>query len=639
MKRRPLLFLDIEVGPNYFLIGVMDEKNIIDTIEVYGKYSKALTVSDKKRIERYLRAHTIITYNGNTYDLPIIYAALQGFNLNEIFEMSKDIVSNNLPRWKTFQEYNLHPDTELNTDHIDIKEPAPAVRISLKLYGARLNAPKLQDLPYDYDAPLTPSEFEELKLYNENDLVVTKMLYDGIKDRIDLRYSMSEKYKQDLRSKSDAQIAEAVILSELLKHGVNVAKPIMPRTVEYTAPKCISFKTDTLVKLLRGLDKQIFNINQKDGAPLLPKWLGNTPIKIGSMEYKVRMGGLHSTEKSVSIEPPKGSVMRTVDVASYYPSMILEFKFYPPNLTSKFLTIYGDMKAERLEAKSLGIVTINEGLKIVLNSSFGKLGSKFSKLYAPDLLLQVTLTGQLMLLMLIETLHSERIVVVSANTDGIEYICQEDRIEEIEALIYDWELTTGMDMEHKTYRSLHSRDVNDYVAVYDGDVKAIGVYKEPTLKKNSEYPIVFEAIREFLLNGTPLEDTILNNTDITGFLTSRTVNGGAVWADTRSLEDSPEMIDLVANGKKITKAAEKRNDLFRGLQVCKKGTYLGKVCRWYYGVDGASIHYKTTGNMVPKSLGAIPAMELPDILPDNLDYDKYIELAIGHLEDLGVTYQ
>lgn len=61
--------------------------------------------------------------------------------------------------------------------------------------------------------------------------------------------------------------------------------------------------------------------------------------------------------------------------------------------------------------------------KIVLNGTFGKLGSKYSFLYSPNLMIQVTITGQLALLMLIEALEAAGISVVSANTDGIVSRC------------------------------------------------------------------------------------------------------------------------------------------------------------------------------------------------------------------------
>ena len=272
--------------------------------------------------------------------------------------------------------------------------------------------------------------------------------------------------------------------------------------------------------------------------------------------------------------------------------------------------------------------TIQSGLKIANNGSYGKMGSMYSSLYSPETLLQVTLTGQLVMLMLIETLEKNGFKVVSSNTDGVEYVCEKDKIHLAEALIFEWELDTKLVMEHGQYDALYARDVNNYVAVYPDEVKAKGVYAKPTLSKNSEYPIVFEAIRRYLFdNMVSLEETITECMDVRQFLTSRTVKTGGVW--------KPKVLTETTLGSFMSGPTE----FYEKAIGTEGGIYLGKVVRWYYAKDGNSIHYKNNGNKVPKSDGAHPMMELSDSLPLDLDYDKYIELAIGHLEDTGVKYE
>ena len=66
------------------------------------------------------------------------------------------------------------------------------------------------------------------------------------------------------------------------------------------------------------------------------------------------------------------------------------------------MNIYQSIVKRRLEAKAKGDTVTADSLKITVNGSFGKFGSKYSFLYSPDLLINTTLTGQLTLLMLIE---------------------------------------------------------------------------------------------------------------------------------------------------------------------------------------------------------------------------------------------
>lgn len=256
------------------------------------------------------------------------------------------------------------------------------------------------------------------------------------------------------------------------------------------------------------------------------------------------------------------------------------------------------LKIKELEKELERNQLVTDGLKICINGSFGKFGSKYSKLYSPDLLLATTITGQLSLLMLIEQLEKNDIKVISANTDGVEYFCPRDKVGLAEAIVFDLELVTGFEMEHGEYEALHARDVNNYVAVYDGYTKAKGIYTETSLGKGRSTPIVYEAVRKFLLDGTKMEVTITNCTDINQFVSARTVKGGGVW----------------------------------------RNQYLGKMVRWYYSTNGDNITYKTNGNLVPKSATSVPMMDLPDTLPEDLNYQWYIDEAKEALKNLGVDY-
>ena len=54
------------------------------------------------------------------------------------------------------------------------------------------------------------------------------------------------------------------------------------------------------------------------------------------------------------------------------------------------------------------------------------------------------------------------------------------------------------------------------------------------------------------------------------------------------------------------------------------GLFLGKAIRWYYGRNsGGNIVYAKSGKKVPKSDGAQPLMDLPDVFPTDIDYEWY----------------
>jgi len=271
-------------------------------------------------------------------------------------------------------------------------------------------------------------------------------------------------------------------------------------------------------------------------------------------------------------------------------------------------------KIAELEIEALRTKTKAEGLKISSNGCFGKLGSPYSILYAPHLMIAVTLTGQLSLLMLIERAEAAGIPVVSANTDGVVFRCPRGQQAELNAITAQWETDTGFTLEATTYRSLYSASVNSYIAVKeDGKAKLKGPLANPwadndmrgMLMKNPQMTIVTDALVALITEGVPVEETIRGCRDIRSFVTVVNVKGGGTWRD----------------------------------------EYLGKVVRYIWVTDGTEILYKTphpsTGNFkkVPKSDGCRPLMELPDEFPTDIDYDRYIDAACEALMDIGYDHR
>src|SRR3546814_476101 len=154
------------------------------------------------------------------------------------------------------------------------------------------------------------------------------------------------------------------------------------------------------------------------------------------------IGGLHSNESTVAHHTDDNYIMIDKDVESFYPRIILNQGMYPEHLGPVFLQVYRTIVDRRLEAKANGNKPVADSLKIVINGSFGKFGSKYSILYAPNFLTQTTLTGQLSILLLIEMLEMNGIHVVSANTDGIVIKCPRNGVDLLNRIVAEWERIT-----------------------------------------------------------------------------------------------------------------------------------------------------------------------------------------------------
>jgi hypothetical protein len=470
----------------------------------------------------------------------------------------------------------------------------------------------MQDLPIDPDKILTENDAEIIRHYCINDLDNTILIYNELLEQIELRKNMSFKYQRDLRSKSDAQIAESVIISEITK--LRKYKPKKPMVdfnarLVYNKPSYIVFNSTLLNSIVTNICNSTFNLDI-NGSPILPAAIKDLKIRIGKTDYQLGFGGLHSKEKSISYVANDQYRIIDRDVESFYPRMILNQELYPQHLGTQFLDIFNEITETRVNAKRTKDTVTADSLKIVINGCFGKFGSSYSMVYSPNLMIQTTISGQLSLLMLIEAIENIGISVISANTDGIVIHCPRNRYDELNEIIKQWETKCSFKTEETEYIALYSRDINNYIAIkMDGAYKTKGAYLNPyndkklaifRFHKNPETTICIEAVCNYLTGKSEIAHTIQSCQDIRKFVSIKNVKGGGQ----------------------------------------KNGVYLGKVIRWYYANNThGEISYVGSGNKVSKTDGGKPLMDLPNKLPDDINYDWYISNCYDILEDIGFYHK
>lgn len=596
------MLLDWEVYPNFVCCGIESYQSR----KVYHlrlEYDMAHEVSFWRLV---MDNFTVVTFNGNHYDILLCRAVYSGiFTLESLNAISRAVISGQHPR-EVAEEFKI-PNYR-HFKHIDLKEVCPLTG-SLKLYAARLHAPKIQELPYDCGANLTESQIQEVIEYNINDLDCTGLIRYELDEQIKMRRRLTDETGIDVMSKSDAQIAETLIAAECERElGRKIKIPtIEPGSeIRFKPPSFLHFKSKELTDLYTDITFTKFEIDDH-GSITLPPFLKDRKIYVGNGCYRLGIGGLHSSEQQVRYVSDDQRVLIDADVASFYPEIIRKCEIFPKQIGRLFLKIYGakiDYRLALKAAKDTGA----EGWKIVVNGTFGKMLSKWSKMYNPAGGIAVTLTGQLSLLMLIEMLENQGINVVSANTDGVLSFPYRTQIEAFNDVLTAWQLMTGFKLEQTQYKAVYSRDVNSYIAIKEKGYKTKGAYKNPwdsnygmppifRFHGNPDVQVCTEAVVNFLASNIPIEKTIENEADFHKFLAVRTVKGGASY----------------------------------------KGIYVGKIVRWYYGLQGHEMKYVTSGNKVPVSDGSVPCMELPDSIPADLDFGRYIKIAHSILDEVGFS--
>lgn len=186
-------------------------------------------------------------------------------------------------------------------------------------------------------------------------------------------------------------------------------------------------------------------------------------VVINDFRYDFGVGGIHGAKRGVT-KSEGSKIIRTLDVASFYPNMAISNNVYPAHLGTTFCKVYKDLYDERKKTPKGSAA--NAALKLALNGSYGESNNEYSPLYDPAFTMAITVGGQLTLCMLMEKLIDEcSAEIIMCNTDGFEYVIEHDMTDLADTLVKDWERITKLEMEGTWYKVMMIRDVNSYIAI------------------------------------------------------------------------------------------------------------------------------------------------------------------------------
>jgi len=518
---------DIEVYKNLFTATFVNVEDKDDSkIFVVG-----LGYNDLEQMNDFLRDDTLVLvgYNNHQYDSPalrfgFLYQASK-FN-HDLFMLSGKLVDDNFRMDKYVQglRYPKPWDNPFPWTEIDLMEilAFDKLGISLKQTGINLKWRLIQDLPIDPFATIHVKQLDEVLSYNRNDVDITIRLYEEIAPLRKMREDLSSMYGLNLLSASDSKIANLLLGKFYTEKSGMTLKELKEKRTERSIinlADCIApfveFSDPVLLRFFKTLKSKTLSVT---GA-----FKYSETLKHRGIELQFGIGGLHSVDEAGKFVSDDEYLIQDADVASYYPNLIINNNFYPEHLGKVFIDVLSDITKERLAAKKAGDKVKADGLKITVNSIFGKLGSPIFWLYDPKQMLSTTLSGQMGLLMLIEGLQREGIQVISCNTDGVVCRIKRTKLDAYKNVCDEWMKKTNMVLEFTPYNLYVRRDVNSYITVTDtGYVKEKGAFlTQVNLQKAYHMPIVAIALRRYFLDGIDIRDTITGSSDIMDFCISR----------------------------------------------------------------------------------------------------------------------
>lgn len=446
--------------------------------------SKTVIVNDSKQLKDFYEQHKndiFIFYNGRQYDQYIFKAILLDFNPKDVNDW---IIVKDMPGWKYSDLFR-----QVNINFFDIMTSFHGLKT---LEGFMGNNIKESSVDFNLNRKLTAAEIQETIHYCTHDVEQTLKVFIQRKEEFDAHMSLLKEFKlpMNLVSKTKVQLS-AVILGAVKQF----------RDDEFDIEYPNTLKLDKYKEIKQWYDN-----------PLNRDYEKSLEIDVAGVPHIFAWGGLHGARANYM----DTGYFLNVDVASYYPSLMLRYKWGSRNCPSleKFKMIY----ETRLKLKREGKKKEQAPYKIVLNGTYGAMKDKFNNLYDPRQANNVCVGGQLLLLDLIEKLE-DYCDLVQSNTDGILVKLRKKEDEEIvKNICHEWEERTGMVLEFDEFVKVIQRDVNNYIIVAaDGSYKSKGAVVKKLNNLDYDRAIVNEAVVNYFVKGVPVEKTIMECDELVKF--------------------------------------------------------------------------------------------------------------------------
>ena len=526
--------------------------------------TKEVIVNDSEKLKEFYEGHKndiFVAFNGKNYDVYIFKAILLDYDPKEVSDW---IIVKGRKGW----EYT----SLFNKINLNIYDAMIGVHGLKTLEAFQGNNIKESSVDFNIDRKLNAEELAETIKYCENDVFEMIKVFLKQKEEFDAQMALIKEFKLPLScvSKTKAQLS-AYILGAKKQY----------RDDEF------DFKIVDTLRLSKY--KHIANWYKN---PINWDYEKEQVVNVAGVKHTFSYGGLHSSRSNEIIE----GFLVNVDVASYYPSLMIEYDFGSRNCTKfyKFKEIY----KKRLELKQQGKKKEQAPFKIVLNSSYGAMKDEYNPMYDPRQANNVCINGQLLLLDLIEKVEG-MCEILNVNTDGILVKLRREDYFDFKEICKNWERRTRMNLEYEEYKKFIVKDVNNYILIDDkGNYKTKGAYVKQQHDLDYNLAIVNEAVVDYFVKKIPVEETILNCKDLRKF---------------QQIVKVSSNYDYAVHG--YNKLKEKTLRVFASNSLLDGGVYKVKK-----GKQEKFADLSTNCFIINEDINGIP-------IPLKLDYQYYIDIS------------
>ncbi len=449
----------------------------------YETREKTIILNNKQELEEYYRLHKddiFIGYNSRGYDQWILKGILLG---KDPFKINDGIIEEDKKGHQLLRNAK-----EVVLNNFDVANPMNSLK---QLEGFMGSMIKESSVPFDLDRPLTEDEIQETIKYCTHDVEETIKVFEYKKEDFDSQLLLIETFDlgMDMFNKTKAQLS-AHILGTVKQESID-------DEFDFEFPKTLILNK---YKYIQDWYRNPRNLTYDR----------KLEVEVAGCPTTFAYGGVHGAKSNCFRE----GIILCFDVASLYPSIMINYNCLSRNVLEP--KKYEEIKHQRLEFKKQKDKR-QAPLKIVLNSTYGILKDKNNPFYDPRMSNQVCVTGQLLLLDLVEKVEHLG-EVLQMNTDGVYmYMKDMESVEKVKQIAHEWERRTMLELEFDIYAKIYQRDVNNYIIVDEnGHYKSKGCVKKKS-PIDYDLPIITKAIINYCVNDIPIEDTINNCDDLIEF--------------------------------------------------------------------------------------------------------------------------
>ena len=509
-KQLRLLFYDFEIFQYDWMVVIID----------YNTRRKKVIVNNRDELIKFYELakdnYIWIGYNSRNYDSVILKGIILGMNPKEL---NDKLIIDGLKPFQISKEFNkiqlYSYDTMVNRGE------------SLKqLEGMMGHMIKESDVDFNINRKLTKDEINETIYYCTHDVEETIEVFENTKSDFDAVFGLINLFNLPLTyiTKTKAQLTATILGAK------KMSTPSSPE--DYQFVDCLKLDRYNWIKDWYDKNRSDKIINEKGKE--VTKGL---TTDIFGLKHQLGIGGLHSAIPKYYTDNSDGSIIVHQDIASYYPNMMVNH-----GLLSRAVEEpdrFKKMLEQRLQYKAEGN-PLNKCLKISINACYGVTNDQFNPMYDPQRSREITINCQLLLVDLIEKIEtqlgSELCTYIQGNTDGLIFkLKNKEAYDKLIEISSEWEDRTGFKFEYDEISKIAQKDVNNYVFEFtNGKLECKGSYLQFNKPLKNDMSILNDALREYLIHGTPVEDTINNCNDLIKFQHINKIGGSyykVMWGD------------------------------------------------------------------------------------------------------------